>query len=226
MSSSETVTETLNEGGKGIADRVGALSEALGPALARHSESGNLAVASGVVSLARAGRTFLKGNRKRGVVQALGGLFWIGVALAQRRSGSGPGRGSSGKTGRDRSENETTDLDLADVADSSPDVEEAVEPGGHDIDHAIGEEVVNTTDADIEESDTAPEIQSDVDGDVDQRDVVDTDDVGTADADSETESNPDDATEPETGPSTEADDDETTQAETDGGTEAADEVED
>jgi hypothetical protein len=208
MSSSETVTETLNEGGKGIADRVGALSEALGPALARHSESGNLAVASGVVSLARAGRTFLKGNRKRGVVQALGGLFWIGVALAQRRSGSGPGRGSSGKTGRDRSENETTDLDLADVADSSPDVEEAVEPGGHDTDHATGEEVVNTTDADIEESDTAPEIESDVDGDVDQRDVAGTDNLD----DVEPESAANEATETEP--------DSSAEAETDGGTDS------
>jgi len=86
MSSSETVTETVDEGGNGIAGRVESLSETLGPALARHAESGNFAVASGVVSLARAGRTFLKGNRKRGVLQALAGLFWVGVALAQRRS--------------------------------------------------------------------------------------------------------------------------------------------
>jgi hypothetical protein len=211
MSSSETVTETLNEGGKGIADRVGALSEALGPALARHSESGNLAVASGVVSLARAGRTFLKGNRKRGVLQALAGLFWVGVGLAQRRSeskrGSG-GRGSSGETGRDWGENETTDLDLADVADSSPDVEEAVEPGGHDTDHATGEEVVNTTDADIKESDTAPEIESDVDGDVDQRDVAGTDNLD----DVEPESAANEATETEP--------DSSAEAETDGGTDS------
>jgi hypothetical protein len=207
MSSSEAVTETLDEGGNGIAERVGALFEVFGPTLGRHAGSGNLAVASGVVSLVRAGRTFLKGNRKRGVLQALGGLFWIGVALAQRRSA----RSSSGETGRDW--DETAESDLTEVADSSPDVTDAVEPGGRDTDHATGEDVVNTTDADIEESDTAPEIESDVDGDVDQRDVAGSGDLG----DVESESESDQATESDPGNGAEA--------ETDGGTDSGGDAE-
>ncbi|WP_137283313.1 hypothetical protein [Halorussus salinisoli] len=173
MSSSDAITETLAEGGNGFADRVGSL-ETVGAKLARHAGSGNLAAVSGVVSLVRAGRTFLKGNRKRGVLQALGGLFWIGVAVAQRRSGESGG-----------SSERRSNSDLSEVADTSPDVEEAVEPGGRESDHATGEEVVDTTDADVEESDTAPEVGTSADldtdpddGDVDQRDVTGSTDVG------------------------------------------------
>ncbi|UPV73254.1 hypothetical protein M0R89_11940 [Halorussus limi] len=170
MSSSDAVTETLDEGTNGLAGRLGSLAETVGPQLARHAESGNLAAASGVVSLVRAGQSFLKGDRKRGVLQALGGLFWVGVALAQRRSGGSGGPGAS---------DERRESDLTEVADTSPDVEDAVEPGGRDADHATGESVVDTTDADIEESDTAPEVETDAD-DVDQRDVTGATDVEDA----------------------------------------------
>jgi hypothetical protein len=209
MSSSDAVTETLDEGGNGIAGRVGSLAKPLGPALAKHAQSGNLAAASGVVSLVRAGRTFLKGNRKRGILQALGGLFWVGVALAQRRSGRGSTAGAT--------RGGPSDSDFADVADTSPDIE-GIGTEGTDTDHATGEEVVDTTDADIEESDTAPEVESDAEGDVDQRDVMesgDLEDVDDEDSDSESESR--------SGEETEADADETTQAEPDGGTETDDE---
>ncbi|UPV99282.1 MSCRAMM family adhesin SdrC [Halorussus gelatinilyticus] len=195
MSSSDAVTETLDEGSNGFAARLGSLAESVGPALARQAESGNLAAASGVVSLVRAGRTFLRGDRKRGVVQALAGLFWVGVALAQRRSGGFGATGESGTTtGRDES-------DLSEVATTSPDVEDAVEPGERDADHATGEEVVNTTDADVEESDTAPEIESDADAaDVDQRDVTDVSDA--VDDDDEHESDADDGSESKSDEST------------------------
>ncbi|NHN58167.1 MULTISPECIES: hypothetical protein [Halorussus] len=198
MSSSDPVSETLDQRSNGVAQRVGSLAGTVAPKLARHAESGNLAAASGVVSLVRAGRTFLRGDRKRGALQALAGLFWVGVALAQRRSG-----GDGGGPGRSRT-------DVSEVADTSPDVEDAVEPGGRDADHATGGDVVDTTDADIDEADTAPEIDesaevaSDVDeGDVDQRDVTGGTDVGDAaesgDAD-ETESGADeDETESEAG---------------------------
>lgn len=166
MSSSDAINETF-DGGGGIADRLGSLAETVGPAVVRQVESGNLAAASGVVSLLRAGRSFLHGDRKRGVLRLLGGLFWVGVALAQRRSGGG---------GTSPSADE-----LSDVAGTSTDVEEAVDPGGRETDHATGEDVVDTTDADIEESDTAPEVEStsDVESDatVDQREVTETTDV-------------------------------------------------
>ncbi|MFC4549207.1 MULTISPECIES: hypothetical protein [Halorussus] len=158
-------TESIDaEKAKGRAAR---LLSALEPRVTRHSKSGTLTAATGVVSLLRAGRTFLKGNRKRGLLQALAGLFWVGVAVAQRRGNSGP-----------------SGTEMSDVVDTGPDYEN-VESRERDTDHATGEEVVDTTDADIDESDTAPEVDSDVDAeDVDQRDVADTDEVETA-ADSE-----------------------------------------
>lgn len=208
MSSSDTVTETLDEGGNGIAGRVTSLSESVAPALARQAKSGNLAAASGVVSLVRAGRTFLKGNRKKGALQALTGLFWVAVALAQRRSGST----EESSAGSDSTEREA---DFGDVVDSSPDIGE-VETSDTGTDHATGEAVVDTTDADIEESDTAPEVESDAEGDVDQRDVVDSDNLDDVETDDAEDS---DDSESLSGDAAEADADETTQAEPDGGTE-------
>ncbi|WP_276300901.1 hypothetical protein [Halorussus lipolyticus] len=142
MSSSDTVTETLDEGGNGIAGRVTSLSESVAPALARQAESGTLAAASGVVSLVRAGRTFLKGNRKKGALQALAGLFWVAVALAQRRSGSA----EESRSGSDFDSTERG-TDFGDVVDSSADIGE-VETDDTATDHATGEAVVDTTDAD------------------------------------------------------------------------------
>lgn len=173
MSASDAVTETFDEEQSGLTGKLASLAETLGPTLARQAESGNLAAASGVVSLVRAGRTFLKGDRKRGVLQALGGLFWLGVALAQRRSDSSGGVSTSSRS--------PSGDDLSEVADTSPDVADAVEPGDRDADHATGEGVVDTTEADIEETDTAPEVESDVDtDDVDPRDVTDSTDLADA----------------------------------------------
>ncbi|MFC4449593.1 hypothetical protein [Halorussus aquaticus] len=168
MSSSNAASETADRSGNDLAGRVGTLAETVGPKLARHAGSGDLALASGVVSLLRAARTFLKGNRKRGVRQLLGGLFWVGVALAQRRSGGADDSGGSRGSSERRS-----GTDVSEVADTSPHVEDAVEPGGRDTDHATGESVVDTTDADVEESDTAPEVGASPDaaGDVDDEDV-------------------------------------------------------
>jgi hypothetical protein len=179
VSTSDAATETGEVGSNGFAGLVGSVAETVGPTLARQAESGNLAAASGVVSLVRAGRTFLKGNRKRGVVQALAGLFWIGVALAQRRSE---------ETGTSDTATQRDESDPAAVVSSSPSVEEAVEPSDRDADHATGEAVVDTTDADIEETDTAPAVESDAEvGDVDQRDVTDSTDVADAAEESDTE---------------------------------------
>lgn len=182
MSSTDAVSETFDaEDGQGFVDRAAALFETFGPHLDRHARSGNLAAASGVVSLARAGRTFLKGDRKRGLVRLLAGLFWVGVALAQRRGDSGESRSDSA---------------ASEVVDTSPDIED-VETGGSDReDHATGNEVVDTTDADIDESDTAPEESAEVereveDADVDQSDVVETaevEDVAETGAETESES--------------------------------------
>jgi hypothetical protein len=191
MSASDAVTETFDEAQNGFTGKLESLAGTLGPTLARQAGSGNLAAASGVVSMLRGVRTVLKGDRKRGVLQALGGLFWLGVALAQRRSGGG------GRSGRSSSSAD----ELSEVADTSPDVEEAVEPGDRDGDHATGAEVVNTTDADIAESDTAPEVESDVDAaDVNPRDVADSTDAAdavegdTSAGDSETDGRPDEET--------------------------------
>lgn len=174
MSSGETVSDSGAEGSRDVAGRVKSLAKPLLPGLSRQAESGNLAAASGVVSLVRAARTFRKGNRKRGALQALGGLFWVGVAFAQRQFGGSRSPGGSGGPGRSHSGDE-----LSEVVGTSPDVDEAVEPGGRETDHATGEEVVNTTDADIDETDTAPEedlspgVEREVEGDeTDQRDVA------------------------------------------------------
>ena len=174
MNPSDVATEATERIGATDDNRIRTMANRLQPQLARHARSGNLAAASGVVSLVRAARTFLKGNRKRGLLRAVSGLFWVGVALTQRRSESG----SSGS-------------ELSNVADTGPDLE-GVETGERDADHATGDSVVNTTTADIEESDTAPEVQSDVDAEnVDQRDVVGTDEV--SEAESEADAAPDEA---------------------------------
>lgn len=172
MSSSDAVTDRIDERTDGLAS---SLSESLGPKVARHAQSGNLAAASGAVSLARAGRTFLKGNRKRGLLQAAVGLVWVGVALAQQRTASH--RRTGGHSG----------AEMAEVVGTSPNVEDAVEPGTRGTEQATGEEVVDTSNVDVEESDTAPEVGASpeiereiADEDVDQRDVVGTDEVESA----------------------------------------------
>ncbi|NEU59253.1 hypothetical protein [Halorussus sp. MSC15.2] len=202
MSSSNAASETADRSGNDLAGRVSTLAETVGPKLARHAGSGNLAAASGVVSLLRAARTFLKGNRKRGVRQLLGGLFWVGVSLAQRRSG---GSGDSDGPGRSRERRSGTDV--SEVADISPDVEDAVEPGGHETDHATGESVVDTTDADIEESDTAPEVGAspDVAGDVDDEDVNQRDVAESAPIEDAAETGDEDETESQSDGGTESD---------------------
>jgi hypothetical protein len=179
MSSSDAVTEAVDEGNNGFANTAGSLAESLAPALARHARSGNLAAASGAVSLVRAGRTFLKGERKRGLLQAAAGLFWVGVALAQRRAGGDAGTGSSGPPS------------ATDAVDTSPDIESAVEPGERDTDHATGEEVVDTADADVPSDDAsevgvADDMVEDVAAEsVDQTDVAGSDDIESAASDGE-----------------------------------------
>lgn len=139
-----------------LEDKLGPLLDVFAPSLAGRAGSDNFAVAAGVLSLVRAGRTFLRGDRKRGLAQALGGLLLVGIALAKRR--------------RERAGPEPSD-----VVDTGPDLERAVESGERETDHATGEEVVDTKSADIEESDTDAEVDSDVEtGDVDQRDVAGT----------------------------------------------------
>jgi hypothetical protein len=164
MSGTDAVSEALGEeNDSAIPDGVTSLMETLAPSVADRFGSGNFATVAGGVSLFRAYRSYRKGRRKRALLRGAVGLFWVAVAVAQRRGRSDSGPGPS------------------EVANTSPDLEEAVEPGERDTDHATGSEVVNTTDADIEESDTAPELDSDAsDADVDQRDVVGTDEVETA----------------------------------------------
>lgn len=125
------------------------------PYVSADGRTATLAAVTGIVSLLRAARTLRRGDRKRGLLQALGGLFWVGIALAQRPTPS--------------------TVDQRDVADTGPDIER-VDTDGSDGEHATGSDVVDTTDADIDESDTAPEVDADA-ADVDQRDVVETDEV-------------------------------------------------
>ena len=143
------------------------------PYLSDSAESGNLAVVTGVVSLVRAVRSYRKGKRKRAILRALGGLVWIGIALAQRRR-SGGGKGANLGGGGEG----TSDVEQSNVADTGPDLDDVETTEGTTGGEATGEEVVDTTDADIDESDTAPELDSDVDAeDFDQSDVVGTDEV-------------------------------------------------
>ncbi|PSP54354.1 hypothetical protein BRC82_10590 [Halobacteriales archaeon QS_1_67_19] len=159
-----------------LPDRLDPVVETAAPALSDHARSGNLAVVTGVVSLLRAGRTFLRGDRKRGAKRALIGIALLGLAVAQRRRGSAK-------------------PDLSDVADTGPDVESAVDPDDRETDRATGEDVVDTTDADVEESDTAPELDSDVESqDVDQRDVAGSSDIAeSTDDEADSESDADEA---------------------------------
>lgn len=173
--------ETDGTGRDSIAERFG---------IADHARSGNLAVASGVTSLVRAGRSLLRGDRKRGLAQALVGLLLVGVAVAQRRRGGG--------------------TRMSDVVRSSPDIEGAVEPGERETDHATGESVVDTKSADIDrsdiaESDATPESETGAEtGDVDQRDVVETGTVDAAEDDETAEADGTDAAETEGTDSAEA----------------------
>ena len=197
MSGTNAVSEALGEeNDSAIPDGVTSLMETLAPSVADRFGSGNFATVAGGVSLFRAYRSYRKGRRKRALLRAVVGLFWVGVAIAGRR-----GRSSTGGTA------------MSDVASTSPDVEGAVDPGERETDHATGSEVVNTTDADIEESDTAPELDSDAsEVNVDQRDVAGTDEVESASEgaeDGETESG-----EAESGESERTDSEETENEET------------
>lgn len=172
MSGSDAVSEAMGgeRSDSAIPDAVTSAMEALAPSVASRFGSGNFAVVAGGVSLFRAVRSYRKGKRKRALLRAVVGLFWVGVAVAQRR----------GRSGSNLGESDGSDPGLSEVARGSSDVTDAVEPGERDTDHATGEEVVNTTDADVEESDTAPELDGDpADADVDQRDVTGTDAVET-----------------------------------------------
>ena len=177
MNSSDAVSETNEpEVPSEIPDAVTSLMETLAPSAARGVGSGNFAIASGVISLFRGVQSFRKGDRKRGLLRVGVGLFWVGVALAQRR----------------RKKKKSSGSNASQVADTGSNLEDAVEPGERETDHATGSEVVNTTDADIEESDTAPEVETKTEidrdaEDVDQRDVAETDEVeSVAETDTET----------------------------------------
>lgn len=136
------------------------------PYISDSARSGNLAVVTGVVSLVRAVRTFRKGDRKRAMLRALGGLVWIGIALSQRRRSGGKGGGGTGE------------VEQSDVADTGPDLDDLETTQEYGGEPATGEEVVDTTPADIDESDTAPELDSDVDAEeFDQSDVVGNDEI-------------------------------------------------
>jgi len=147
-----------------LPDPAGSALRRVQPYVSADGRTATLAAVTGIVSLFRAARTLRRGERKRGLLQALGGLFWLALALAQRPTPS--------------------TVDRTDVADTGPDIER-VETDDPDDEHATGSDVVDTTDADLDESDTAPEVDGDA-ADVDQRDVVDTDEVESV-ADDEAE---------------------------------------
>jgi hypothetical protein len=138
-----------------LPDPAGSALRRVQPYVSDDGRTAMLAAVTAVVSLLRAARTLRRGDRKRGLLQALGALFWVGLALAQRPMPS--------------------TVDQTDVADTAPDIE-GVETDDPDGEHATGATVVDTTDAAIDESNTAPEVDGDA-PDVDQRDVVDTDEV-------------------------------------------------
>lgn len=146
------------------------LVERVQSVLGEDGRSANFAILTGAVSLVRGVRAYRKGRRKRAAFRVLSGLFWIGLALAQRRR------------------NSESSVDHADVADTGPDlddVETGTEFGGEP---ATGGEVVDTTPADIDETDTAPELDSDVDAeDVDQSDVAGTDEIDGMESGGETD---------------------------------------
>jgi len=160
-----------------LPDPAGSALRRVQPYVSDDGRTATLAAVTAVVSLLRAARTLRRGDRKRGLLQALGALFWVGLALAQRPTPS--------------------TVDQTDVADTAPDIE-GVETDDPDGEHATGAAVVDTTDAAIDEPNTAPEVDGDA-PDVDQRDVVDTDEVESV-----------------------ADDDEAVRSETGSGRDAAD----
>jgi hypothetical protein len=165
MTENETVSGASDKkADSAVPSGLTSVMESLAPPVADRFGSGNFGLVAGGVSLFRAIRSYRKGDRKRALLRGVVGLFWVGIVLARRR-GRSDGSG----------------LTASEVADTSPNIEGAVEPGRRDTDHATGENVVNTTDADIEESDTVPELDGDpTEGDVDQRDVTGTNAVETA----------------------------------------------
>jgi hypothetical protein len=167
MNSSDAVSEMTDaERDSEIPSAVTSVMETLAPSAARGVKSSNFAAVSSAVSLYRAFKSFRKGDRKRGLLRAGVGLFWVGVVLAQRRR-----------------KKRSAGSDASNVTDAGSDLEDAIDPGERETDHATGSEVVNTTDADIDESDTAPEVETSAEigreasEDVDQRDVMGSDEV-------------------------------------------------
>lgn len=123
-------------------------------------ESGVPAGIGGGASLLRGVRALRRGDRRRGFVRlGLGGLLGA-VALAQRRS--------SGE--RDR-----TGVDQTDVANTGPDIGGLEGRDSSGDRHASGDAARRVVDSsvDIEDADSSPELDSDVDAStVDRTDVV------------------------------------------------------
>ena len=155
--------------------------------ITRGARSGALAAASGGVMAVRALNALRQRKWKRAGVRLLATGFWFGVAAFQRRSGGSDGSGPGG-----------VDVDQRDVANTSPDIEDVAtdaDEGTGTESHGDPSKVVDTMSADIDESDTATELDSDVDAsDVEQRDVVETG-VDASDVDAD-ESEDDEAEEP------------------------------
>lgn len=169
--------ETASGGASSVKDIVG-----------KAARSGSLSAASGGITLLRAVQALRRGDRRRAGIRFLAAAFWIGVAVFQRRSG-GNESGGLGSVG--------DDVDQRSVADTSPDIGSIESDTATDGPDADGDpsDVVDTTSADLDESNTATEFDGGDANDIDERDVVDTN-IGEDDVQRSEE--PDDAEEDET----------------------------
>lgn len=81
--------------------------------------------------LARAGRAFLQGDRRRALVRAAAGTLWLAVAVTQRRTGrQARPRGESGAVGVDQQEVEDTSRGDESAATDAGAAETPTERGG------------------------------------------------------------------------------------------------
>ncbi|ESP87439.1 hypothetical protein [Candidatus Halobonum tyrrellensis] len=134
----------------------------------RGAKSGAFAAASGGITLVRAMNALRKRQWKRAGVRLLAAGFWFGVAAVQRRMSSG-GSDDLGPS---------ADVDQREVVDTSPDLGDVAtdaDEGTGTESHGDPSDVVDPMSTDIDESDTATELDSDVDpSDVEERDVAST----------------------------------------------------
>ena len=135
-----------------------AYARKLRPSLSKHARSGTMSGVTGGLSVLRGIREIRRGKRFRGLARILTGLVLVGVAVTQRRNARGRG-----------------DVDQSDVVSTGPDdLEAAATDDDAGVEHREDVDDAVDTGADIDDIDPDERGEDLGEGDVDEREVVDT----------------------------------------------------